>query len=57
MYEMWHTYERKRIKLHKKLLISLAAILLLTGCSTATLKNGEKLVAKTDGKKISAESL
>lgn len=57
MYEMWHTYERKRIKLHKKLLISLAAILLLTGCSTATLKNGEKLVAKMDGKKISAESL
>lgn len=57
MYELRHTYERKRIKLHKKLLISLAAILLLTGCGTATLKNGEKLVAKMDGKKVTAEDL
>lgn len=43
--------------MNKKVLISLAAILLLTGCGTATLKNGEKVVAKMDGKKITAESL
>lgn len=43
--------------MNKKLLISLAAVLLLTGCGTATLKNGEKVVAKMDGKKITAESL
>lgn len=43
--------------MNKKVLISLAAILLLTGCGTATLKNGEKVVAKMDGKKITAEAL
>lgn len=43
--------------MNKKILISLAAFLLLTGCGSQTLKNGEKVVAKMDGKKISAESL
>ena len=41
----------------KKLLISLTTLLLLTGCGTVTLKNGKKVVAKMDGKKITAESL
>ena len=41
----------------KKLLIGCAAVLMLAGCGTATLKNGEKLIAKMDGKKISAEEL
>ena len=43
--------------MNKKLLIGLSAILLFTGCGTATLKNGQKLVAKMNGKKITAESL
>ncbi len=43
--------------MNKKLLISLAAILLLTGCGTTTLKNGKQVVAKMDGKKITAEAL
>ena len=43
--------------MHKKLLISLTAVLLLSGCGTATLKNGKQVVAKMDGKTITAESL
>ncbi len=43
--------------MNKKLLVGFSAILLLTGCGTATLKNGQKLVAKMDGKKITAEAL
>ena len=43
--------------MNKKILIGFSAILLLTGCGTATLKNGKKLVAKMDGKKITAEAL
>lgn len=43
--------------MNKKLLIGFSAILLFTGCGSATLKNGQKLVAKMDGKKITAESL
>lgn len=43
--------------MNKKLLIGFSAILLFTGCGSATLKNGEKIVAKMDGKKITAESL
>lgn len=43
--------------MNKKLLISFAALLLLTGCGTTTLKNGEQVVAKMDGRKITAESL
>lgn len=43
--------------MNKKLLIGFSTILLFTGCGTATLKNGQKLVAKMDGKKITAESL
>ena len=43
--------------MRKKLLIGCAAVLMLTGCGTATLKNGEEVVAKMDGKKISAENL
>lgn len=43
--------------MNKKLLIGFSAILLFTGCGSATLKNGQKLVAKIDGKKITAESL
>lgn len=41
----------------KKFIIGCAAVLMLTGCGTATLKNGEQIVAKMDGKKISAENL
>ena len=48
---------KEAFTLNKKILISLATVLLLTGCGTATLKNGEKVVAKMDGKKITAESL
>lgn len=43
--------------MRKKLIIGCAAVLMLTGCGTATLKNGEQVVAKMDGKKISAENL
>ena len=43
--------------MNKKLLIGFASILILTGCGTATLKNGEKLVASMKGKKISANEL
>ena len=43
--------------MNKKLLIGFSAILLFTGCGQATLKNGQKLVAKMDGKKITAEEL
>ena len=43
--------------MNKKLLIGFSAILLFTGCGSATLKNGEKVIAKMDGKKITAESL
>ena len=57
MYEKWHTYERKRFKLNKKLLIGLASVLLITGCGTASLKDGKQVVAKLDGKTITAESL
>ena len=43
--------------MNKKIVISLAALLLLTGCGSATLKNGEQIVAKMKGKKITADSL
>ena len=43
--------------MNKKLLVGFSAILLFTGCGSATLKNGEKVIAKMDGKKITAESL
>lgn len=43
--------------MNKKILIGFAAILLLTGCGEATLKNGEKVVAKMDGNTITAEEL
>ncbi len=45
------------IKVNKKFLIGLTALLLLTGCGEATLKNGQKVVAKMDGNKITAEQL
>ncbi len=43
--------------MNKKILIGLAALLLLTGCGTTTLKDGKQVVAKMDGKKITAEAL
>lgn len=43
--------------MNKKLLIGFSTILLFTGCGSATLKNGQKLVAKMNGKKITAEAL
>lgn len=43
--------------MNKKIVISLTALLLLTGCGTAKLKNGEMVVAKMKGKSISAEEL
>lgn len=43
--------------MNKKLLIGFAAVLLLTGCGEATLKNGKKVVAKMDGNTITAEDL
>lgn len=48
-----------RLKLNKKLLtIGAAAILLLTGCGhSTTLKDGKDVVAKLDGKTITAEDL
>lgn len=45
------------ITVNKKILIGLTAALLLTGCGEATLKNGQKVVAKMDGNKITAEKL
>jgi len=42
---------------NKKFLIGLSAILLFTGCGEATLKNGEQVIAKMDGNKITAEEL
>ena len=41
----------------KRLLIGLSAILLLTGCGEATLKNGEMVVATMKGNEITAEEL
>lgn len=45
--------------MNKKLLIAgvCAFALLLTGCGTPTLKNGEEIVATVDGKKITANEL
>lgn len=43
--------------MNKKIVIGFAALLLLTGCGSATLKNGEQVIAKMDGKKITAENL
>ncbi|MBR3209438.1 MAG: peptidylprolyl isomerase [Bacilli bacterium] len=43
--------------MNKKLLIGLSALLIFTGCGTATLKNGKQVVAKMKGKTITAEDL
>ena len=54
-----YMYERK-INVKKKKLIAflLVASLMLTGCgSVATLKNGEEVIAKLNGKSITAEDL
>lgn len=56
---MYH-YMKGRIFVNKKVLIAsvLAFTILLTGCgSTATLKNGQQVVAQMNGKKITAEDL
>lgn len=48
-----------RAKVNKKLLIAgmLGITLLLTGCGTPTLKNGEEVVASVDGKDFTANDL
>ena len=48
-----------RAKVNKKLLIAgvFGIALLLTGCGTPTLKNGEEVVASVDGKKFTANDL
>ncbi len=48
-----------RTKVNKKLLIAGAFLvtLVLTGCGTPTLKNGEEVVASVDGKKFTANDL
>lgn len=56
MYE-YGIHMKGSVNLNKKLLISLTAILLLTGCGTATLKNGEQVVAKMKGNNITADDL
>ena len=58
MYESIHMKGRFYVNKKKIFALVLVATLMLTGCGKiATLKNGEEVVAKLDGKSITAEDL
>ena len=58
MYESIHMKGRFYVNKKKTFALLLVATLMLTGCGKiATLKNGEEVVAKMDGKSITAEDL